>query len=417
MAATSPSTRHAFLSVPLLLLLLSIPQLASANPVFARQYGMSCITCHAAFPRLNSFGQQFVKDNIRLPNWREQTGVDTGDKQLVLPKFPPLAIRTQAYYQARQGKASGGDSANNDFQAPYLIKLLSSAPLSENISYYFYGIMAEKGGNGEFIIEDAWFSYDDLFDTGVGMMFGQFQVSDLMFPRETRLTFQDFIPYRQAGITYERGVTLDRDFGPANLALGVVNGNGIEANAKVTSGGLSRPDRSFDSNSSKSIFGRLGGDIGPVNIGLFGLSGRHTLNSASSETGKLVAGIDASGSRDDTLFWFAQLLWNRWNDALGAGSNASWSAGFVGVDYILDERWALSGLYNYADAGDFSGDAYYSGIDLNSLTGTVSYYFMRNIKGIFEVNVDLLADDTNAYRVANGQTQEGYVMVGFDAAF
>ena len=149
MAATSPSTRHAFLSVPLLLLLLGIPQLASANPVFARQYGMSCITCHAAFPRLNSFGQQFVKDNIRLPNWREQTGVDTGDEQLVLPKFPPLAIRTQAYYQARQSKASGGDSANNDFQAPYLIKLLSSAPLSENISYYFYGIMAEKGGNGE----------------------------------------------------------------------------------------------------------------------------------------------------------------------------------------------------------------------------------------------------------------------------
>lgn len=135
-------------------------------------------------------------------------------------------------------------------------------------------------------------------DTGVGMMFGQFQVSDLMFPRETRLTFQDFIPYR-------------------------------------------------------------------------------------------LAGIDASGSRDDSLFWFAQLLWNRWNDALADGSDASWSAGFIGVDYILDERWVLSGLYNYADAGDFSGDAHYSGIDLNSLTGTVSYYFMRNIKGIFEVNVDL----------------------------
>lgn len=48
MAATSPSTQHAFLSVPRLLLLLGIPQLVSANPVFARQYGMSCITCHTS---------------------------------------------------------------------------------------------------------------------------------------------------------------------------------------------------------------------------------------------------------------------------------------------------------------------------------------------------------------------------------
>jgi len=415
MATLPPAIRHAFLSIPLLLLLPGIPQLASANPVFARQYGMSCITCHAAFPRLNSFGQQFVKDNIRLPNWREQTAVDTGDEQLVLPKFPPLAIRTQAYYQVRQGGTSS--TANSDFQTPYLIKLLSSAPLSENISYYFYGIMAEKGGNGEFIIEDAWFSYNDLFDTGVSMMFGQFQVSDLMFPRETRLTFQDFIPYRLAGITYERGVTFSRSIGPASLTIGTVNGNGIEANAKLTSGGLSRPDRSFDSNNSKSIFGRLGGGIGPLNFGLFGLNGRHSLNNASSETGKQVAGIDASGSRNDTLFWFAQLLWNRWDDALGAGSDASWSAGFVGVDYVLNERWVLSGLYNYADAGDFSDDVYYSGIDLSSLTGTVSYYFMRNIKGVFEANVDLLAKDANAYRIANGQVQEGYVLVGFDAAF
>ena len=61
---------------------------AQANPAFARQYSLSCSACHVAFPRLNSFGEQFLADNIRLPNWREALGVETGDDRLVLPKMP-----------------------------------------------------------------------------------------------------------------------------------------------------------------------------------------------------------------------------------------------------------------------------------------------------------------------------------------
>ena len=99
-----------------------------------------------------------------------------------------------------------GNKSSFDFQSPYLIKLLSSAPLSDNITYYFYGIFAEKGGNGEALIEDAWFRHDDAFGTGVAAQLGQFQLSDLMFPRETRMTFQDFMVYRMAGVTYDRGL-------------------------------------------------------------------------------------------------------------------------------------------------------------------------------------------------------------------
>ena len=96
----------------------------------------------------------------------------SGDSSLALPKTLPLAIRAQGFVQAREAgqvsPVSGptGDDAELDFQAPYLVKLLSSAPLSENISFYFYGIFAEKGGNGETVIEDAWFSYSDIAGTG-----------------------------------------------------------------------------------------------------------------------------------------------------------------------------------------------------------------------------------------------------------
>ncbi|WP_455211598.1 outer membrane beta-barrel protein [Kaarinaea lacus] len=411
------------LTLVMLALLMAVPHIVYANPAFARQYGLSCTACHAAFPRLNSFGEQFLADNIRLPNWREAIGVDTGDEQLMLPKFPPLAVRAQAFVQARQAEAQDEEGntvadSTGDFQVPYLIKLISGSPLSEHISYYFYAILAEKGENGSVVVEDAWITHDNVFNTGVGMMLGQFQVSDLMFPRETRLTVQDFIPYRMAGITYERGVTFDANHGPMSFALGVVNGNGIDANYRVNSAGYQRTDRAFDNDNNKSVFGRFGADIGAVNLGLFGLGGKQSDATGSRDTDKQVLGVDASGNHEERLFWFVQLLYNRWDGFLVEGEQADWYGGFAGVDYVFTERWAFSLLYNYADANDFANSGtVYEGIDLNSLTGTASYYFMRNVKGIIELNVDLLAeyDDTNDGIGHN--TKEGYLLMGFDAAF
>jgi len=396
---------------------------AAANPAFARQYGLSCVVCHAAFPRLNSFGEQFLADNIHLPNWREAIGVETGDDRLMLPKFPPLAFRAQAYVRARQDEArdSGGTTTADpasDFQTPYLIKLLAGSPLSEHMSFYFYGILAEKGVNGETIVEDAWITHDDLFGSGVGMMLGQFQLTDLMFPRETRLTVQDFIPYRMAGITYERGVTFDTDAGPLSLALGLVNGNGIDANAKVNSAGFDRPDRAFDTDSKKSVFGRIGGQAGPVRLGLFGLSGKQRNAADNRDVDKQVLGLDFSANHNNQLFWFVQLLQNRWDDFLTVGKTAEWNGGFAGLDYIYSDRWAYSLLYSYADAGDLADSGtVYEGIDLNTLTATASYYFMRNVKGVIELNVDLQNKDSNPNDGIGHDTKEGYFLLGFDTAF
>lgn len=294
---------------------------ASAMPEFARKYSLSCIACHAAFPRLNQFGEQFRKNNMRLPNWTEKT-VATGDERLALPAYPPLSIRAQAYVQARDGKSidpvSGKTlSASTDFQSPYLIKLLSSAPLSEHITYYFYGIFAEKGANGEALIEDAWFRHDDIFGTGIGMTLGQFQLSDLMFPRELRLPFQDYMAYRMAGITYDRGLLFDRSLGPVNIGLGLVNGSGISHNLNINSPGFRRPDKMFDNDSSKTVFGRLGTELGPVSAGLFGLAGKQknatgpagTL-SGDRNTDKRILGLDFSGNIAGNTYWYVQLLQN-----------------------------------------------------------------------------------------------------------
>src|SRR5690606_6242974 len=188
----------------------------------------------------------FADMNYKLPNWRESNTLNLGDERLALPERPPLAVRMQAYVQGRDGEeidpVTGftGNDSDFDFQAPYLIKLLSSSPLSDDITYYFYGIFAEKGGNGEALIEDAWFRHADLFGSGGGMQLGQFQVAELMFPLEGRLTFQYFYAYRAAGITYDRGVIFGRGLERVDLALGAVNGNGITDDFAIDSPGYRR---------------------------------------------------------------------------------------------------------------------------------------------------------------------------------
>ncbi len=414
----------------LILFVLVIPAKSKAMPAFSRTYNMSCITCHAAFPRLNEFGEQFAGNNFRLPNWKD-SAVETGDEMLALPDSVPLAFRTQAFVQAREANAINietGDtiSADTDFQSPYLIKLLSSAPLSDHISYYFYAIFAEKGDNGSVIVEDAWFSHNDVFGTDISMMLGQFQVSDLMFPREIRLTFQDFMVYRMAGLTYDRGTIFGYTAGPVDLSIGLVNGNGISENHTINSPGYKRPDHLFDNNNGKAVFGRIGGEFAGVNLGLFGYSGTQKnatgiagTESGNRDTDKNSYGVDLSGKFGHKTYWFAQFLQNDWDEFINSNTKYSWFGSFMGVDYIHNDYWVYSLLYNYADSNDLKNtDTVYEGIDINSLTLSVSYYFMRNVKGVIEVNLDLLdtVDKKGTYWTGH-LTGESYALIGFDAAF
>ncbi|MFP4131740.1 MAG: hypothetical protein ACLFVF_06470 [Thiohalospira sp.] len=426
--------RHLFVSAALFAVVAGVwPQVGEAMPAFARQYEVSCATCHSAFPKLNDGGESFAGNNMKLPGWEDQA-VDFGDDRLALPEIPPLAVRAQGFFQVREGRVAeydGGDfeglkGADNDLQSPYLIKLLSSAPLSENLTYYFYGIMAEKGENGSFLVEDAWFGYQDALGTGVDATLGQFQVSDLMFARETRLNFQDYMVYRMADITYDRGLILSRGLGPVDLAVGAVNGNGIEDSETVNGPGYARADHSFDNDHEKSAFARLGFEVGGVGVGLLGLSGGwqgvdtdagdvSAGNGADSDI--QIGGLDLAGRISPTVDWYTQYLQVTWTDFLD-GEDVTWDGGFAGVDWIPNDRWAFSALYNHTDSGDLDGsETVYDGIDMQTVSLTASYYFMRNVKGLVEVNADLLDTEDPAVHPYGHLSGEDYLLMGFDAAF
>jgi predicted porin len=131
-----------------------------------------------------------------------------------------------------------------------------------------------------------------------------------------------------------------------------------------------------------------------------------------------VLGLDFSGD-DGKLYWYGQALWNRWNNFLDSSPtvNRSWAGGFLGADYIYSDRWVYSLLYNRASAKDFRGtNTIYEGITVNTLSATTTYYFMRNVKGIVEVNFDLQKKD-NGPQFVGHKTQENSLLLGFDLAF
>jgi hypothetical protein len=173
-------------------------------PAFARRYGVSCSLCHQAVPKLSAFGEEFAGNGFRMAaNEPPRDTTGTGDPLLQLARRLPLALRFDAYVN---GYVNG--RASTDLQTPYNVKILSGGTLSDNISYYLYFFLFERGEIAG--IEDAFLYFNDVGGQPIDIAVGQFQVSDPMFKRELRLEYQDYAVYRArigaqpTDLTYER---------------------------------------------------------------------------------------------------------------------------------------------------------------------------------------------------------------------
>lgn len=267
-----PLTRLLALAV---LTIPAVPRTARAIPAFARKYRVSCMQCHAPVPRLNAFGEAFAANGFEFAVGEPpRDTVGTGDPLLRLQNDLPLAIRYDAYLQA-QNKPTGGQSAI-DFQTPWVIKLLSGGQVSDNVSYYMYFLLTERGEVAG--LEDAYLQFTDVMKSGVSLIVGQFQVSDPLFKRELRLEYEDFQPYRMrvgtssADLTYDRGLmALWSPREGTDVAVELVAGKGLnQASA----------NRQFDSDDAKSTFVRLSQDIGAFRLGAFAYRGYESAGGA-----------------------------------------------------------------------------------------------------------------------------------------
>lgn len=247
------------------LILLMTPSVAGAIPAFARRYRVSCSLCHNPVPRLTPFGETFAGNGFRFAvGEAPRDTIATGDPLLSLQNSLPLAVRVDAYAQAfSEGRVVA------DFGTPYIIKLLSSGPISNTFSYYMYVNLLERGEFGGF--EDAILIANDLFGA-VDVQIGQFQASDPLFKRELRLMFEDYAIYRTrvgdepANLTYDRGLLASADVGGFTVMVELLNGNGI---GEVDS------ERRFDGDTDKNVAGRVTRELADgIRLGAFGYYGR-----------------------------------------------------------------------------------------------------------------------------------------------
>ncbi|NPA80879.1 MAG: hypothetical protein GXO29_07530 [Thermotogae bacterium] len=319
-----------------------------AIPAFARMYNVSCKMCHVAFPKLNGFGQAFADNGYVFAGKQGEIYRNLGDDRARTFKELPLAVRFTHYVAA----SYDGGKAMTDFQSPWSVKFLLGGAPNERINFYAY-VIFEKGLPPFF--EDAWIDLHGFFGLPFSLTLGQFQISDLMFMRETRLTRSDFYIYKVGPykITYHRGALLGTPIGD----FGVVNGNGLSAlNGKY-----------YDDNPSKWFFGHL---PLPADFGLFGLWGED-YDTLGNYVRLYRLGLDWRGVFE-SFYPFFQILVGFDNDT----SNLFYG-GFFGVDYAPGGDGVVSLLFNYVDA---PANSPYRNERLATLALRYSHYVLTNLK-------------------------------------
>lgn len=273
-----PTAKRTVLNAALtaLLFLPLVPSPAQGIPAFARKYKLTCALCHAPVPRLTAFGEDFAGNGFQLA--RGETPVDTvttGDPMLRLQRDIPLAIRVDAYMSG----LSGGDGVvATDLKIPWGIKVLSGGQVTNDISYYMYFFLSERGEVAG--LEDAYLQFNDVLGSGWDLLAGQFQVSDPLYKRELRLEYEDYMPYRvrvgetRADLTYERGLmAVSSPWKDADLFLQVVNGRGLSAATEA---------KNFDTDNGKHFGVRLSQGLGFARVGGFFYTGEETVDDRGS---------------------------------------------------------------------------------------------------------------------------------------
>ncbi len=375
----------------LILLTAFVASEAPGIPAFARKYDMSCLTCHQPAPKLKAYGEEFAGNGFQLPGKEPPRAFrNTGDDMLLLMRELPLALRLEGYIRWLPD-----NDGRSEFQAPYLLKILSGGQIAKDVAYYFYFFLGERGEVAG--IEDAFIIFNDVFSTPLDVYAGQFQVSDPLFKRELRLTFEDYQIYRlrpgdsRINLTYDRGLMLTYGFPTGtDLTFEILNGSGI---------GPADGNRLFDTDNYKNPMLRVSQDIGEhVRIGAFGYYGNEEQLAVRNEM--WMAGPDLT-VHVEKFELNAQYVERRDdNPAFLAtpGETLESRGGFGEVIFTPDgdqSRFYLTGLYNWLESG---GDKYHA------LTGSASYLLARNLRLTGEYTYDFV-------RKAN------LVTVGFVSAF
>ena len=356
-----------------------LPGSAEAVPAFARTHKLSCTTCHAPFPRLKPFGDEFAGNGFTIPEEeKDRDFISAGDDMLKLNKTFPVAVRFDAY-----ATLESDTGVSNDLKSPWGLKLLSGGNLAKHVGYYFYFYMDERGEVAG--VEDAYIHFNNIGGVPFDIMVGQFQTSDPLMKRELRLTYEDYNIYKTRigqsaiNLTYDRGLMLTYDIESTGTGLVglVVNGNGKpDADA----------DRHYDSDKYKNFGFRISQDVGEyLGVGYYYYTGKESdVNDVRNEVTyhgpDLVLG---NGTFDLTC----QYLMRKDSDPNFTGTEPDVETTGLVAELVISpqqdrSKFYVTVLYNQIDCD-------WEAFDDETLTVSGTHLLARNLRGVVEYTRNL----------------------------
>ncbi len=337
---------------------------AEAIPAFARKYKLTCNTCHTVFPQLNRFGRDFRDNGFRAPDEVQSllrskpapgakppkadasllsshgaAAVDSQDAAgssedfwSFIPDEIPFSIQAKLH-DALDPK---GD-VKSDFQIEEL-QLQTGGTFTPRISYYLHHHLVEGGEPGT--LYAGWIRFNNLARSNwLNVTVGQFELPLSFSPEIERLSSFEYLAFgRQLGAntfdlaTPQLGVQVfGQSAGGTKLWAGAANGFGLAVNETT---------ETFDNNSFKDVYARIGQELGEHFLGGYVYYGR--ARGVAESIGQFADSFVRTGGDAffnlDKVILYGSALYARDANPLGTGQRRSFYGGFVQSDLYLSDR-------------------------------------------------------------------------------
>jgi hypothetical protein len=328
-----PRLIHILAGLLLLLVILSSTP-GYAIPAFARKYGLPCSACHEAWPKLNSFGQNFKDQGYQLNN-------DRDSPIWMNPSYWPVAMRITPHWHyesvGRQLVDSGDGTVEETIKTSGFdltgIDILAAGTLSKNVSFLL--VPSIDGVEGTVGFESANIRLDNIKGSPwLNFKFGKFEL-DGPLSEKRMMSFSNNGGFYQLYHYVPSGDINDFTIGENQLGVELM-GHSLDDHSRYsaslissTNGNLGLPGgRSYDGFLHLSQ-GFMAGKLGLQRVGVFGVTGLRPTYFLTSG-GEPIPGT-------------------------GRGNRSFYRAGAYGNLYI--GKFDLAGVYQHASDNVFLANA------------------------------------------------------------
>jgi hypothetical protein len=388
---------------------------AHAVSQWSRKYGVSCTTCHSAFPRINKFGEEFMQNGFQMPG--DQDGDEAGKMQigdrLALSELVDifgirLNITPVEYKTNNRLKADGTFGDEFDVGIANWLQLFTAGSIYKNVSIFIETEITEDS------IHTSWFTL------GFHNLFGQGGLANVRVGRLSALEWHSLagrlrqIPAikNQVISRYKSSAGKGDDSVAIAAAYPAIEYYGYTGRY-VWSAGIQNGAKSNDPNDDKNFFGTVkvyileDGDFAGSSVSVAGMYGADTAVVDIPDPAD--ASVVARSEEAANDFWRVSPAFNlRYKESTDfqigyfTGSDDNWTLSLdspVTVDFDsisalighwINETYWVAAQYDWIDSDDKSQD-------FNNLTGTVYVFPRDNLRAglIARADLDSVGEDVH----------------------